>query len=156
VGLSRRYLALRRSPLAGRATRYTIGSIVAAVVSEIAFAACFGGGLGTTPSTVIAFVAGAIPNWTLNRRWAWRRTGRLNFRREVAGYALTSVVSLVAAAVATGWVNHWVHSLTHDHTIRVIMVTAAYLATYGVLFVAKFAVYEMVIFTERRRPEPAG
>lgn len=156
MGLSRRYLALRRSPLAGRATRYTIGSIIAAAISEIVFAACFAGGVGTTAASVIAFFAGAIPNWSLNRRWAWRKTGRLHFRREVAGYAVTSLVSLVAAAAVTGWVNHWAHGLTHDHAIRVVVVTAAYLATYGVLFVAKFAVYELVIFTDRRRPEPAA
>ena len=32
--------------------------------------------IGAISSTVIAFFAGAIPNWVLNRRWAWEKRGR--------------------------------------------------------------------------------
>jgi len=152
LSLATRFAALRRSPVAGRITRYTVGSVVAVATSEVAFAVCYASGIGTTPSSVIAFVVGALPNWVLNRRWAWRRTGRLDLWREVVGYALTSVVSLVASAAATGWTSGRVHELTHDHTLRVVLVTASYLATYAVLFVAKFVLYERVIFVTGDRP----
>ncbi|HLI24803.1 MAG TPA: GtrA family protein, partial [Acidimicrobiales bacterium] len=73
IGLSvpTRVAGLRHSPLVGRITRYTAGSVVALAVSEVAFAACYWGGTGTTVASVIAFFAGAVPNWILNRRWAW-------------------------------------------------------------------------------------
>jgi putative flippase GtrA len=54
--------------------RYTLGSAVAVVASETAFVACYGTGrLGTTASSAVAFVAGAIPNYLLNRSWVWRK-----------------------------------------------------------------------------------
>ncbi|MDQ1377401.1 MAG: hypothetical protein QOE15_1574, partial [Acidimicrobiaceae bacterium] len=67
----------RSSRLGVRFGRYTLGSVVAVVSSEVAFVICFGSGLlGTTASSAVAFVAGAIPNYVLNRSWAWGRRGR--------------------------------------------------------------------------------
>jgi putative flippase GtrA len=139
----------RRSALARRITRYTIGSIVAAGVSALTFALLLVLGVGTMADSVAAFVAGAIPNWILNRRWAWQRRGRPAFGREVIGYALTSIVSLIAASAATAWTNDQVRSIPAHDGLRVIVVTASYLAVFALLFLAKFGVYELWIFSGR-------
>jgi putative flippase GtrA len=139
----------RTSRLGVRFGRYTLGSVVAVVTSEIAFVACYGTGLlGTTASSAVAFVAGAIPNYVLNRTWAWGRRGPVRVGREVVLYAVVSVVSFGASALATGWASHWAPKVTGSHALRTALVAAAYLATYGVLFVAKFVVYQFVIFAE--------
>jgi putative flippase GtrA len=138
---------LRSSRLAIKATRYTIGSVVAVVASEIAFVVCYGTGvLGTTASSAVAFVAGAIPNYILNRRWAWQRRGRLHVGREVIGYAMVSLFSFAAAAASTGWASHATRHLAISHAQRTALVAGAYLATYGVLFVLKFIVFDLVVF----------
>ena len=72
---------ITQSPLRARMTRYTLGSMVAAATSAIVFAVLYVMGLGTTTCSVVAFIAGAIPNWILNRRWAWRVEGRVAFGR---------------------------------------------------------------------------
>jgi putative flippase GtrA len=149
--LADRYAAFRRSPLAGRVTRYTIGSVVAAAVSAIVFAVLFVNGAGTTTCSVTAFLAGAIPNWFLNRRWAWQRKGRPAVGREVIGYIATSAVALILASAATAWTKAQVQSIPAHHGIRVALVTASYLAVFVVLFFAKFAVYEFWVFSERSR-----
>lgn len=149
-----RLRALRRSPLGLRVTRYSIGSIVALVTSEITFALCYTAGLGTTVCSVVAFVAGAVPNWVLNRRWAWRRRGRPSLRREILPYVATSIISLVASSAATGWTNHQIRHTVASPGLRTAAVTAAYLVTFAVLFVAKFLLYEWVIFTERHGSPP--
>jgi putative flippase GtrA len=129
--------------------RYTLGSVVAVVTSEVAFVACYGSGLlGTTAASAVAFVAGAIPNYVLNRSWAFGRRGRVRVGREVVLYAVVSLISFGASAVATGWANHWAPHVTADHTVRTALVAGAYLATYGVLFLLKFAVMQKVIFTD--------
>ncbi len=117
---------------------------MAAASSQVAFAAFYAGGVGTTVSSVVGFLAGAIPNWVLNRRWTWRRTGRPDVRRELVGYAAISAAVLVCSSLVTGWASAATRHLSHD--LRVALVTGAYLAVSGVLFVAKFAVYETVIF----------
>jgi putative flippase GtrA len=136
-----------RHPLGVRFSRYFLGSLVAVVTSETAFVLCYGSGLlGTTGSSAVAFVAGAIPNYILNRWWAWGRRGRPRVGREIIVYAGISIVSLVAAALATGWAGRWAPHVAATRAERTTIVAAAYLATYGALFVLKFLAFELVVF----------
>jgi putative flippase GtrA len=139
-----------RSPLAGRLTRYTLGSFVAATTSAIVFASMYAASIGTTTCSVTAFVAGAIPNWVLNRRWAWRRKGRVKVRKEVLGYAATSGACLLAASVATAWTKTQAQSLDVSHWVRVALVTGSYMAVFALTFLLKFAIYELWIFADPR------
>ena len=136
-----------RRRLGIRFARYSVGSVVALVTSEVVFSVTYGAGLlGTTGASVAAFAAGAVPNYIANRRWAWERRGRLAVRREVIGYAAVSLGSLAAAAIATaatGRVAPWVSS---SHAVRVALVSASYFATFAVLFVAKFVLLDRLIF----------
>ena len=148
---------LGRSPtgrLGARFARYSVGSVVAVVASEVAFVACYGTGLlGTTGSSAVAFVAGAIPNYVLNRSWTWGRRGRVRVGREVVLYALVSAVSFGASALATGATSRLAPRLTNSHDQRTALVACSYLATYGVLFIAKFVIYQKVIFAGTGRAE---
>lgn len=132
--------------------RYAIGSVVALLTSVIVFALLLDAGVGTTADSILAFVAGALPNWILNRRWAWERTGEMDVAREVVGYTLISLVALAASSAGTGWTNALLrHHLQHDHALRVLLVTLAYVVVQGLLFVAKFLAYDRWIFTEGGR-----
>jgi putative flippase GtrA len=152
---SRIGLRITRSPLSARVTRYTLGSVVAATTSAIVFALLYVMGAGTTTCSIVAFLAGAIPNWILNRRWAWRVQGRVAFGREIVAYVLVSAVTLFITAEATHWTQNKVQSIPAHHGIRVALVTASYLAVFAILFVARFAVYEVWIFSGRSRVRAA-
>ena len=141
---------LRHSARAGRLTRYTVGSVVALATSVAAFALLIEAGVGTTAASVLAFLAGAVPNWVLNRRWAWRVRGRLSIGREVVGYAAISIAALVFSSVATGWTHERVAALHAGHGLRVALVTLAYVAVQALLFLVKFLAYDHWVF------EPGG
>jgi putative flippase GtrA len=148
----RRRDRLRGNRLVIRATKSLVGSVIATVCSEAAFALSYGTNLlGTTGASAVAFVAGAVPNYFLNRSWAWQRHGRVRVWREVVLYALVSVLSFVASALVTAWAAHASRHYTTDHLVKTLLVSAAYLATYAVLFGAKFAAYELVIFADPSR-----
>ncbi len=149
--------ALRRltaSPLVAKLTRYTLGSVLALATSVVVFAALFGAGVGTTPASVAAFLAGAVPNWILNRRWAWRRRGRVSVGREVVGYTAISLLSLAAASAGTGWTHHLVRHVA-PHGLRVALVTLAYVAVQALLFAVKFLAYEWWVFDDSGRVRAA-
>jgi putative flippase GtrA len=150
-----RFKRMRRSALGVRITRYTIGSIVAAATSAVVFALLYIMGVGTTACSVIAFIAGAIPNWTLNRRWAWQVKGRVAFGREVVGYVVVSALTLLASSEATAWTQHQVMSLPAHYGLRVALVTASYLAVFAILFAVRFVIYERWIFSGRSRVRTA-
>jgi putative flippase GtrA len=146
---------MTRSPLSARATRYTVGSVAAAATSGVVFAILYVMGAGTTACSVVAFVAGAIPNWILNRRWAWRVQGRVAFGREIVAYVIVSILTLFITSETTAWTQRHAQSIPAHHGIRVLLVTASYLAVFAILFVARFAVYEVWIFSGRSRVRAA-
>ena len=143
------YRRLAGSRLFVKVTRYAIGSVVALLTSVIVFALLLDAGVGTTADSILAFAAGAVPNWILNRRWAWERTGEMNVAREVVGYTLISLIALAASSAGTGLADAFLrHHLDHDHALRVLLVTGTYVLVQGLLFVAKFVAYDSLVFTE--------
>jgi putative flippase GtrA len=145
------YTRLRASAHAGKITRYAIGSVVALLTSVVVFALLYVMGVGTTVCSISAFVAGAVPNWILNRRWAWKIRGQVSIMREIVGYIAISVAVLVMSAAATGWTSSEVQGIPAHHGIRVLLVTGAYVAVQGFFFGVKYLVYEHWVFAGRSR-----
>ncbi len=141
------------SELGLKVTRYAIGSVIALATSVVVFALLLGAGLGTTACSVAAFVAGAIPNWVLNRRWAWERgEHRLDVVREVLGYLAVSLIALAASSLGTGATHAWVvRHVRAGSTARVLVVTGSYVAIQALLFLAKFLVYDRWVFSGESR-----
>jgi putative flippase GtrA len=136
-----------------KVVKYAIGSLLALATSTAVFALLLlVGSNNTTIDSVAAFVAGAIPNWVLNRRWAWERTGKIEIAREVIGYSIVSLVALVASSLGTGWTQSWVrHHVAGGTGARTLLITGAYVAVQALLFVGKFVVYDRWVFTGRSR-----
>ena len=153
--LVKRFRSLLAHPLRGRVTKFAIASALAAATSAVVFPILYVAGASTTVCSVVAFFAGAIPNWTLNRRWAWQLKGRVDFGREVVAYVIVSALTLLATAEATAWTKHQATALPAHYGLRVIAVTASYLAVFAILFVVRFAIYELWIFSGRSRLRPA-
>lgn len=147
---------LRSSPLATRVTRYTLGSVVALGTSVVVFALLYVVGVGTTADSVISFIAGAAPNWVLNRRWAWSIRGRVDWLREIGAYIAISALAMFASSEGTGWAQHEVVRSIPAHTgLRVALVTIAYVLVQAALFAIKFVIYERWVFAGRSRVRAA-
>ncbi len=149
------WLGRWRTPALLKLWRYGAGSVVAFVTSVVVYYAFFSWAhLGAIGSTWVAFVAGAVPNWILNRRWAWEKKGREGVARESALYVLVSIVSLVASSAAT---KATALAVVHaSHTARDLLVTFSYMASVVVLSVLKYLVYDRFVFVDRRRARAAS
>jgi putative flippase GtrA len=153
--LVQRYRALLSHPLRGRVTKFAISSGIAAGTSAVVFPILYVVGLPTTACTILAFFAGAIPNWTLNRRWTWKVEGRVAFGREIVAYFVISASTLVLLSLATGATDRAVRGIPAHHGIRVILVTASYFGVLAVLYGMRFFLYEHWIFSGRSRVRAA-
>jgi putative flippase GtrA len=138
-----------RHPLVRRITGYSAGSVVAVVISETCFAVAYGWGhSGTTLAAAAGFVGGAVPNYILNRRWAWRdRRGR-DRRTEILLYMTVAITSFLVSALVTHWAESGARHLTTVRGWQVALITAAYLAVSALFFVVKFIIYETLVFTK--------
>jgi putative flippase GtrA len=137
------------TPMASKVTKYTLGSVVAFAMSEIVFLLAFMVGCGTTVCSVAGFVGGAIPNWILNRRWAWEQSGRAS-TKQVSTYVLVALVVLVSTSLITGWADHAARGIS-SHGLRGLFVTAVFAGVNVVFFAVKFVIYEYWVFHEHSR-----
>jgi putative flippase GtrA len=128
-------LRFSRSPLSAKVTKYAIGSLVALTTSVIVFAVMDWMGIRTGIDSAAAFIAGAIPNWVLNRKWAWRMEGRAEFVREILAYTVISVIVWAASTWMTGHTQDWArHHIAAGNGLRV-----------------KFVIYDKWVFAGRSR-----
>jgi len=134
--------------------RYSAGSVVAAVVSEATLTLLVGvARMSAGPAAVLAFCAGAVPNWILNRRWAWEHAGRVSLRRELGPYLLIVFATLVATAGASAAVDAATRHVSH--WVAVVAVDGAYIAATGLMFVVKFVLFDRLVFTQTPLGGPA-
>jgi putative flippase GtrA len=141
-----------RSAFASKVTKYAIGSAVALTTSVIVFAVMDWMGIRTGIDSAAAFIAGAIPNWILNRKWAWKMEGRAEFLREIVAYTVISVIVWAASTWATGNTQNWTyHHVAPGNGLRVIITTAAYVFVQAVFFLVKFVIYDKWVFSGKSR-----
>ncbi len=129
----------RRAMLTLKVARYTGGSVVAAICSETAFVLMYGV-FHATPvwSSGVGWVAGALPNYWLNRSWTWRQQGRPSLRHEVLPYVAIIIATLVLAMFVTRTVDGWLQGSEVSSGVRVFLVAGAFLGVYVVMFLIRF------------------
>ena len=142
----------RMSGRVRRLTTYTAGSVIAAGCSEVALVVCYGLlDLAPGVSSTIAWVAGAVPNYWLNRSWTWQRKGRPSFVREVLPYVAIILVTLVLAAVVTKGVDSWLRDAEVSGSTRTVAVAVAFLGVYVIMFAVRYLLLDRLFRPEQER-----
>jgi len=131
-------------PKINKILRYALTSGVTTGISEVTLLVLYASGfLGATGSSVIANLAGTVPSYLLSRYWIWPEAERSGVTRQMGLYWATSFVSMVVTTVGASFAG--AHAPA-GHTNHVIVVGSAYIATVAVLWVAKFIVYQRIVF----------
>ena len=123
--------------------RYVVSSGLSVAAGQLTLAVCFG--LLRWPaeaSNLVAFVAGGLVSYMLNRRWTWRRSGRSHVWREIAPFWAIAVAGLVASTLAVGFADDHAELVTASRTGQTVVVMAAALGAYGLLWIVKFIVLD--------------
>ena len=135
--------------------KYAAGSVVATILSQIAFTLCYGTfDTSAAMASVVAFVAGAIPNYVLNQAWAWNDSS-VPRRRAIVTYLVVIGITNGLAIGITTLANGWVRGHVTSHGTQTLLVDLAYLATTGVMFVVKFLLFDGLVFKTRPGRTPA-
>lgn len=123
--------------------RYGAGSAIATVCSEVTFLGLYGVlGTSTTTASVLGWLAGALPNYWLNRSWTWQRRGRPSLRREVLPYVAIVLLTLVLAVGATSLADSLLTETAVSATARSVLVGAVFFLVYVLVFVLRFFLLE--------------
>lgn len=128
-----------------RFSKFTAGSVVSTLLSQATLTVLYGPGHRTAlTASLVAFVVGAIPNFVINYKWTWARKGRPAVLRELVPYIVIIGCGGLAAVGISTVTDHVLAPLITDHTWRTVTVNIAYLGSYAVLFVLKFALLNRV------------
>jgi putative flippase GtrA len=108
-------------------------------------------GLSPTWSNILATCIATVPYYYLNRMWVFKRSGRSHLTKEVLPFWTIAFVSLVLSTLAVKFAGSQVHSIT-SKDIRGAILVGANFATYGILWIAKFVVFNRFLFNTERTP----
>ncbi len=127
--------------------RYIMVSLVSVVVAHTVLILCFGVlTWSARVSNLVAFVAGAVPGYTLNRRWTWGRTDRSRLLAEVGPYWVLSATGLAVSTWAVGAAEGVARQLSDSRAAQTLIVLAAAVATTGVLWIIKYVAFDRLVF----------
>lgn len=151
-GRTRRSRRLLSRAIGVRFSKFAAGSVFSTLLSQVTLTGLYGWGhTSATVASLVAFVAGAIPNFLINWKWTWARAGKPALVRELVPYIAIIVGGGLAATGLTTLTDHVLAPLVTDRAWRTITLDAAYLSSYAMLFVVKFALLDKVIGTRRKK-----
>ena len=131
---------LARSHHGRKALKYSMVSVVAVLCSQTVLVICSAGlGWDPVPSNTTAVAVSSVPSYLLNRAWVWGKRGSHSFLREVVPFWVFAFVGLGFSTLLVHLATQWSEAT--------IVLSAANLTAFGILWVAKYLVLDQLLFT---------
>jgi putative flippase GtrA len=149
-----RATAWLRSHQGRRMGRFVSVSVAATVVSFSVISLVYGLKIikGEIDATLFGNLVGAVPSYSLNRRWVWRKSGRSHFRKEVLPFCIFTLISIAFSIVGASYAHHLVHEHQWSHLTNTAVVDGANLVSVGVFWIIKFLLFSRIFLV----PEEAA
>ena len=126
--------------------RFTAVSAVSTAVSVVVIALVYGLKIikGEVEATLIGNIIGAVPSYSLNRRWTWGKTGRSHVRKELLPFWTMAVLGIAFSMVGASYAKSVVHSHHWSHLLNTGIVDGANLISFAVFWVLKLVVFNRI------------
>jgi len=134
----------------GRLGRYGLLSVGNTVLGEALLALFVG--VMRWPAAVANLVAACIvlgPVYVVARWWVWRLRGRTSVIKETLPFWVVSIAAVLLSTASAGGAEAWAHGLHLSHSAYTAMVLVSVLCSYGVLWLVRFFVLDLLVFRGR-------
>jgi putative flippase GtrA len=136
-----------RSPDGQKAIKYTLVSVISVAVYQAALALFYGLlRWKATPANITANVCGGIPSYYLNRTWAWGKSGRSHFWKEIVPFWALAFIGMAFSTWAAVLGDHFAQDHVTSHLAKTVIVLGAAFGSFFVLWVVKFVLFNKFIF----------
>jgi putative flippase GtrA len=125
-----------------RLARYGATSVICLGISEATLLVLSALGMGATLAALLANLAGVPPSYLLSRYWIWHDSDRRRVGRQVVQYWGVSILSMLLTSGGTGLIGR----IAPHGSWHLVVVGVGFFVVSLVLWVAKYLVYEKVIF----------
>lgn len=152
----RALLEFARTPTGRKAVRYSTVSAISIVISQLTLFVTFNVLRVATAveCQIIATAVATVPSYTLNRYWAWGKRGRSHLLKEVVPFWTLAFVGFAFSIYAVSLGASLGRHLQLSHGGVGLLVQAASLGSYGLLWVGKFVIFNRILFVDRTKPGP--
>jgi putative flippase GtrA len=135
--------------------RYSMASLVAAVISVVLLV-LFDGVLrmGAVISSTLATGISAVPNYEMNRKWAWGKTGKSHLWKEVVPFWALAFLGWAFSTLCVKVMESYAHHHHFAHFWETGSVAVVYIGAFGVLWIAKFVIFNKILFVHHEQDLP--
>jgi putative flippase GtrA len=133
---------LYHTPQGKKLFRYGMVSVISALIAFSLLTLVYGVlQLWTeVPSALFANIIATVPNYYLNRRWVWGKSGRSHLWREVLPFWVMSISGMVLALLTASLARHFSNAHDLGHVARTVVIVGANSAAFGIIWVLKFLI----------------
>jgi len=137
-------------PSSVKLIKYAGVSVISTVVSQVTLFLTFGVFqlMSEVPANLVANAVATVPSYTLNRRWVWGKGGKSHLWREVVPFWVLSFLGLAVSSVAVWAAGTFARNHHLSHGATTILVNAANLLSFALLWVVKFVIYNKLFHVE--------
>jgi len=136
-----------RSPEGQKMIKYTLVSVISVTVYEIGLFILYGlVHWDARPANIVACSVATVPSYYLNRTWAWGKSGRSHFWKEVAPFWVLAFIGLAFSTWCADFAGSWAEDHISSHPLQTLVVMGAALGSFGVLWLGKFVFFNKVLF----------
>ncbi len=123
--------------------RYTSTSAISTVVSFIALYVLYYHHVikGEVIATVVANLVASLPSYWLNRRWAWGKSGRSHFRKEIVPFWSMSLLGTSFSIIGAYIVKHFSKAGHWSHPKTTALLLFANVMSFGIFWVLKMLAF---------------
>jgi putative flippase GtrA len=136
-----------RSPMGQKLFRYSMASVVAVIVSNL-FLLLFIGviDMGEVLASTLATSIAAVPSYEMNRKWAWGKKGKSHLLKEVVPFWGLALLGWAFSTLAVWVMGRYAKAHDFSHGAKTFSILGVYFAAFGVLWVAKFVIFNRLMF----------
>ncbi len=132
-----------------RLGRYSAVSVMNVVITQVLLQLALATSMPAVAANLFAVGLSAVPAYLVNRRWVWGKQGPHSIAREIVPFWSYAFLGLAVSTIAVAWADARWHSN--------LAVSIANIASFGVLWAAKFVLLDRWMFGDRgRTPLPPG
>jgi cellulose synthase/poly-beta-1,6-N-acetylglucosamine synthase-like glycosyltransferase/putative flippase GtrA len=132
--------------------RYSLVSLISIAISQSVLMVAFGMLHWTASlSNIVACAVATVPSYYLNRTWTWGRRGTSQLWREVVPFWALAFLGLAFSTWAADLGSTLARQAAVSHETATTIVMASALLAFGVLWIGKFAIFNVMLFGERPR-----
>lgn len=130
--------------------RYSMVSVISTAVSLFVIAIVYGvlRLWSEVPSTIFGNAVATFPSYWLNRQWAWGKSGRSHFVKEVMPFWIMSAAGIAFSIIGASFAKHAGNTLKLDHIEQTLLVMIANVMSFAIFWVLKLLVFNRVFKTE--------